>query len=150
MRLRPVSLSLVAGLSLMLSHPATALEYRNTGRPALLYDAPSTAAAKVAIAGSGLPLEIVVSTDTWVKVRDHSGRLSWIEKSALGGTRNVMVKAASSAIREQPRAEGEVVFQAGRGVLLEATGEPDLYGWLPVRHIDGLTGWLRSHEVWGR
>ena len=150
MQLRPGSLAFVAGLLLMLSHPAAALEYRNTGRPALLYDAPSTAAGKVAIAGSGLPLEIVVSTDAWVKVRDHSGRLAWLEKSALGDTKNVMVKAATSAIREQPRAEADVVFHAGRGVLLEATGEADLYGWLPVRHIDGLAGWLPSHEVWGR
>lgn len=150
MQSRAGHISLLAGLLLMLSHPAAALEYRNTGRPALLYDAPSTAAGKVAIAGSGLPLEIVVNTHTWVKVRDHSGRLAWLEKSALGDTRNVMVKAATSAIREQPRAEADVVFHAGRGVLLEATGEADLYGWLPVRHIDGLAGWLPSHEVWGR
>lgn len=134
----------------MSTHPATALEYRNTGRLALLYDAPSTAAGKVAIAGSGLPLEIVVNTDAWVKVRDPSGRLAWLEKSALGGTKNVMVKAASSAIREQPRPESGIVFHAERGVLLETTGEADLYGWLPVRHIDGLAGWLPSHEVWGR
>ena len=150
MRLCPVSLSLVAGLSLMLSHPATALEYRNTGRPALLYDSPSTAAGKVAIAGSGLPLEIIVTTDAWVKVRDHSGRLAWLEKSALGDTRNVMVKAAATAVHEQPRADADVAFHAERGVLLEATGEADLYGWLPVRHVDGLAGWLPSHAVWGQ
>jgi hypothetical protein len=52
-------------------------------------------AGKVAIAGSGLPLEVVVDTDAWVKVRDHSGRLAWIEKSALGGARSVMVKSDS-------------------------------------------------------
>lgn len=150
MQLRPGSLSSVAGLLLMLSHPATALEYRNTARPALLYDAPSTAARKVAIAGSGLPLEIVVNADAWVKVRDHSGRLAWLEKSALGETKNVMVNAATSAIRTQPRAEADVAFHAERGVLLEATGEADPYGWLPVRHVDGLAGWVPSHAVWGR
>lgn len=149
MQLRPGRLSFVATLLLMLSHPATALEYRNTARPALLYDAPSTAARKVAIAGSGLPLEIVVNTEAWVKVRDHSGRLAWLEKSALGDTKNVMVKAATSAVRGQPRADAEVAFHAERGVLLEATGEADPYGWLPVRHIDGLAGWLPSHAVWG-
>lgn len=149
-RLRPISLCLAAGLLLTLAHPAWALEYRSTGRAALLYDAPSTAANKVAIAGSGLPLEVVVETDVWVKVRDPGGRLVWVEKSALGGAKTVMVKADASVIRQQPRADAEVVFHAERGLLLEVAGAADPYGWLPVRHADGLAGWLPMHEVWGR
>lgn len=151
LRLRSrATLPLAAGLLLALAHPACALEYRSTGRAALLYDAPSTAAGKIAIAGSGLPLEVVVDTEAWVKVRDHSGRLAWIEKSALGGTRTVMVKADTSAVRKQPRADAEVAFSAARGVLLEITGAADPYGWLPVKHADGLAGWLPASEVWGR
>lgn len=139
-----------AALLLTLAGPAAALEYRSTGRAALLYDAPSTAAGKVAIAGSGLPLEVVVDTDVWVKVRDHSGRLAWIEKSALGGAKTVMVKADGSVIRQQPRADADIAFRAERGLLLEVAGEADPYGWLPVRHADGLAGWLPAHEAWGR
>ena len=151
LRLRShAALPLAAGLLLALPHAAHALEYRSTGRAALLYDAPSTAAGKVAIAGSGLPLEVVVDTDAWVKVRDHSGRLAWIEKSALGSTRTVMVKAETSVIRRQPRAEAEVAFRAARGVLLEITGQADSAGWLPVKHADGQAGWLPAHEAWGR
>lgn len=150
LRLDPARLLLAAGLLLALPHTASALEYRSTGRAALLYDAPSTAAGKVAIAGSGLPLEVVVDTDAWVKVRDASGRLAWIEKSALGTTRNVMIKAETTAIRQKPRADADVVFNAARNVLLEVTGEADAYGWLPVKHADGLAGWVPAHEVWGR
>ena len=149
-RLSLVGRLFAAGLLLALANPACALEYRSTGRAALLYDAPSTAAGKVAIAGSGLPLEVVVDTQAWVKVRDHDGRLAWIEKSVLGGTRSVMIKAESSLIRQQPRPDAAIVFRATRGVLLEATGEADAYGWLPVKHADGLAGWLPAHEVWGR
>lgn len=141
---------LATGFLLALAHPASALEYRSTGRPTILYDAPSTAAGKVAIAGSGLPLEVVVDTDAWVKVRDASGRLSWVEKSALGGAKTIMVKAETSAIRKQPRADAEVVTQVARGVLLSVTGPADAYGWLPVKHADGLAGWLPAHEAWGR
>ena len=141
---------LLAGLSFALAYPASALEYRTTGRAALLYDAPSTASTKVAIAGSGLPLEVVIETQLWVKVRDHSGRLAWIEKSVLGGTRSVMIKAESSAIRQQPRPDADIVFRASRGVLLEATGEANAFGWMPVKHAGGLTGWLPAHEAWGR
>jgi len=139
-----------AGLLLALAHPASALEYRSTGRAALLYDAPSTAAGKVAIAGSGLPLEVVVDTETWVKVRDHSGRLAWIEKSALGGAPSVMIKSEAGIIRQQPRADADIAFRAVRGVLLEINGETNSYGWLPVRHAGGLAGWLPAHEAWGR
>ena len=140
----------IGGLLFALAHPASALEYRSTARTTLLYDAPSTTAAKVAIAGSGLPLEVVVEAGAWVKVRDHSGRLSWIEQSALGGARTVMVKNDSSVIRQQPRADAEVAFRAVRGVLLQVSGTVDAYGWLPVKHADGLTGWVPAHEVWGR
>jgi SH3-like domain-containing protein len=141
---------LLAGLLLALSASASALEYRSTSRPAVLYDAPSTAAGKVAIAGSGLPLEVIVDTDQWVKVRDHSGRLAWVEKAALGGTRSVMVKAEVSLVRQHPRPDAEVVFRAAQGVLLDVTGAIDPFGWLPVKHAGGQTGWLPAHEAWGR
>jgi SH3-like domain-containing protein len=141
---------LTAGLLFALALPAGALEYRTTSRAALLYDAPSQAGAKIAIAGSGLPLEVVVETAGWVKVRDHSGRLAWIEQSALGGAKRVMVKVETGNVRQQPRSDAEVVFRAVRGVLLDVTGDADSFGWLPVRHADGLGGWLPSHEVWGR
>lgn len=139
-----------AGLLLALATPAGALEYLSTGRPALLYDAPSTAAGRVSVAGSGLPLEVVVDTAGWVKVRDPNGQLAWIEKSALGGARSVMVNSDTGLIRRQPHGDAEIVFRAARGVLLEVTGEADSSGWLPVRHADGLTGWLPVNEIWGR
>ena len=150
LRLRLTGSLLAAGLLLSLAQPVCALEYRSTGRPALLYDAPATTANKVAIAGSGLPLEVVVDTAAWVKVRDTNGHLAWIEKAALGGPRSVMIKVETSLVRQQPRADAEVVFRAARGVLLEVTGAADPAGWLPVKHVDGLVGWLPAHEVWGQ
>lgn len=140
----------IGGLLLALAFPACALDYRTTHRAALLYDAPSSAGTRVAIAGSGLPLEVIVETSEWTKVRDHSGRLAWIEKSALGDARRVMVKAEASTVRKQPRPDGEVAFIAARGVLLDVTGDADSFGWLPVKHPDGLAGWLPQHEAWGR
>lgn len=127
-----------------------ALEYRSTNRAALLYDAPSTASLKTAIAGPGMPLEIVVDTDAWAKVRDPSGRLAWIEKTALGNAKTVMIKADAGTARAQPRADADVVFRAARGVLLNLTGPADAYGWLPVKHPEGLAGWVPAHEVWGQ
>lgn len=139
-----------AGLLCALALPAAALEYRNTSRAALLYDAPSTAATRVAIAGDGLPLEVVVTTDGWVKVRDPGGRLAWIEQAALSGARRVMVQADVSLVRKQPRADAELVFRATRGVLLELGSETGAPGWVPVRHGKGLVGWVPLGEVWGQ
>ncbi|MBT9569274.1 MAG: hypothetical protein IV085_13375 [Thiobacillus sp.] len=143
------SLSLAACL-LACSLPASALEYRTTSRAAVLYDAPSTAAGKVAVAGSGLPLEVVVDTQAWLKVRDSSGRLAWIEQAALGGPRAVMVKAESSVIRDRPRPDAAIVARVARGVLLNVTGDADSFGWIPVKHVSGVSGWLPAHEAWGR
>jgi SH3-like domain-containing protein len=83
-------------------------------------------------------------------VRDYNGRLAWIEKSALGGAKSVMVKSDVSVIRQQPRDDADVVFRAVHGVLLEVTGQANPYGWLPVKHTNGLTGWLHAQEVWGQ
>lgn len=141
---------LAAGGLLLAAGAAHALDYRTTSRPAVLYDAPSTVATRVAVAGSGLPLEIVVETEGWTKVRDHGGRLTWIEQSAFGTVRNVMVKAEAASVRKQPRPDADAVFLAARGVLLEINGEADGFGWLPVKHADGLAGWVPLFEVWGR
>jgi SH3-like domain-containing protein len=142
---------LAAGLLFALAAPAAALEYRNTGRAAILYDAPATTAGRLAVAGAGLPLEVVVDTGAWVRVRDHGGRLAWIEQAALGGPRSVMVKSDSSPIRQQPRSDAEVAFRATRGVLLELrSGETAPPGWLAVRHASGLAGWLPVSEAWGQ
>ena len=141
---------LIAGLAFALVQSAAALDYGTTARAALIYDAPSPAARKIAIAGGGLPLEVILESQSWLKVRDPNGHLGWIEKSALGKGRNVMIKAESSAIRKRPHPEADIAFHASRGVLLEVTGEPDGFGWLPVRHAGGLSGWLPAHEAWGK
>lgn len=143
--------SLAAGLLLALAAPAAALEYRNTARAAILYDAPSTSAGRVAIAGAGLPLEVVVDTGAWVRVRDHGGRLAWIEQTALGGPRTVMIQSETVHVRQSPRADADPAFRAARGVLLEVrSNEASPPGWLAVRHTSGLTGWIAVNAVWGQ
>src|SRR5271169_519060 len=57
---------------------------------AVLYDAPSLKAKKIYVASRYLPLEQVVNLGDWVKVRDSSGSLAWIEKRALSNKRFVV------------------------------------------------------------
>ena len=115
---------------------------------AILYDAPSLKAKKQFVVSRYLPLEQVVSLDNWVKVRDSSGALSWIEKRSLSSRRFVAVMAAIAAMRQAPEESAGVVAQVRQQValeLLENTGA----GWLKVRHPDGETGYVKTTEVWG-
>ena len=135
-------------LALGLATPAWALQFRSTARPALLYDAPSQQAGKVAVAGVGVPFEVFVETDAWIKVRDVSGRLAWLEKSALGNAHTVMVNVPEARVYAQASTNAETRFRAGRGLLLSARSAPNA-GWLEVQHADGMSGWIRQYEVWG-
>lgn len=128
--------------------PAWALQFRSTARPAVLYDAPSQQAGKVSVAGAGVPFEIFVETDAWVKVRDVTGRLAWLEKSALGNARTVVVNVPEARVYAQNAANAETRFRASRGVILNARGAPNA-GWLEVQHASGTSGWIRQSDVWG-
>lgn len=141
--------SLLLALALAVSTPAVAIDYRSTARAALLFDRPSTEGTRVALAGRGVPLEIIHTSGNWVRVRDPAGRLAWIEAAALGETRTVMIQSDFADIRRTPDPAAPVVFRAARGVLLELGQEERLFGWLPVRHPDGLSGWVPARDVWG-
>ena len=140
---------LLAALSLGAASSSWALEFRTAARATILYDAPSQHATKVAVAGVGVPFEVFVDTEFWIKVRDATGRLAWLEKSALGNARTVMVSVEEARVHQQPLANAELRFRAIRGVLLDTRGEPRA-GWIEVQHADGMSGWVRQHEVWGQ
>lgn len=127
---------------------AHATDFVSVASPAILYDAPSLKAKKLFVATRYLPLEQIVSLDNWVKVRDNSGELYWIEKRALSSKRFVMVSLATAAVRENPDSKSAVVFQVPQQLALEwleSTGN----GWIKVRHLDGATGYINHSEVWG-
>jgi SH3-like domain-containing protein len=127
---------------------AQAFEFVSVAEPAILYDAPSLKANKLFVATRYLPLEKIVSLDNWVKVRESSGKLFWIEKRSLSSKRFVMVKVAVAGVHENPDAVSAMIFQVPQTVALEwlsSTGS----GWLKVRHLDGATGYIKFVEVWG-
>ena len=128
---------------------AHALDYVSVAEgPAILYDAPSTKSRKLFVVSRYWPLEQVVTLNDWVKVRDSSGTLAWIEKRALSGMRFVTVTAAIAVVRQAPDEGAPVAFQARQQVALEwleSTGS----GWLKVRHQDGAIGFISKTEVWG-
>ncbi len=115
---------------------------------AILYDAPSIEAKKLYVVNRYMPFEQVVTLNSWVKVRDRSGGLYWIEKRALSNNRQVFALLPLVSVREKPEAGSKQVFQIRQQValqMIESTGT----GWIQVQHQDGNKGYVRSTEVWG-
>lgn len=137
-----------AAALLVLTAPAWALDFASTFRPAILYDAPSSAADKVAVISVGYPLEKLVSAAGWVKVRDETGKLAWVEESALGARRTLMVSVPVAQVAEKPGEDAPVRFRAARGVILDML-LPGEGGWVKVRHPGGQEGYVRVRDVWG-
>ena len=129
--------------------PAAALEFRSVSEnAAVLYDAPSAKANKLYIVNNGYPVEVVVAVEGWVKVRDVSGDLAWVESKNLTDRRTVMVKVPLAQVRQSADDNAPVVFQAQQNVILDLV-EATSGGWLRVRHRDGQTGFVKAGQVWG-
>lgn len=128
--------------------PALALDYRVVGdAAAILYDAPSAKSNKLYVVSQGYPLEVIVTVQGWVKVRDANGALSWVDARQLSDKRIVMIKVALAAVRQKPDDGAPVAFQAQQNVLLELIEVSG--GWLQVRHRDGASGYVKAQQVWG-
>ena len=128
---------------------ASAADFRSVqDNAAVLYDAPSRQATPLYVVSRSYPLEVIVNLEAWVKVRDHAGALTWIEKKALSDKRMVLVTAPSAEARQRAEDAAPAVFSAAQNVALELV-EIAPNGWLRVRHSDGATGFVRAASVWG-
>ena len=136
-------------LMLVACAPAQAAEFRSVAdNAAVLYDAPSIRAKKLHILGRHYPVEAVVVVEGWIKIRDASGELAWVEARNLSEHRTVMVKVRLADIRQAANDAAPLAFQAEQNVLLdlvELTGT----GWARVTHRDGQSGYIRLNQVWG-
>ena len=128
---------------------AQAAEFASVGQNvAVLYDAPSTAATPLYVVSRDYPLEVIVKLESWVKVRDQTGALSWIEKSALSDRQMVVVVVPVAKVHVRPDETSPIAFVAAQNVALELLeSQPD--GWLRVKHEDGSNGYVRAALVWG-
>lgn len=149
--MKSVRLSMLAGMVLSLAWAgiAHAADFRSVGdAPAVMYDAPSQKGRKVFVAPRAMPVEVVLTYGDWVKVRDASGGMAWVEARTLTPQRHVVVNAAGARIRATANDLAPVVFTADKGVLLEVMAAPAA-GWIKVRHRDGESGYVKAGEVWG-
>jgi len=149
MRVLPLGLARFGAIWLAFAaFPAYCLEFRSVvDTAAILYDGPSVKSSKLFVVNRGYPLEVVVTIEGWVKVRDANGAFAWIEGKQLTDKRTVMVKVALAQVRSKPEDGSPVAFQAQQNVLLEVVSVTG--GWVQVRHGEGGTGYVRAQQVWG-
>ena len=144
MRRAALLVALCAGIG-----AAAASDFRSVqDNAAVLYDAPSRAAKPLFVVQRNYPLEVIVNLEGWVKVRDHLGMLTWIERKSLGEKRTLLVTATAAEARVRPEDAAPLAFSAAQNVALEFV-EVVPGGWLRVRHPDGATGYMRATQVWG-
>lgn len=140
----------ICTLSLLcLSGVAAAIDYRSVDVPAaVLYDAPSQKGKKLYLIKAQTPVEVVVRLEGWFKIRDAEGSLAWIEARNVSEKRSLVVTAARGEIRQSDKPEAPVVLLVDKWVGLEFV-EAASPGWAKVRHRDGVSGYIRSTQVWG-
>ena len=149
--IRHIATATLAGTFFIAAQTALAgFDFVTTSRPAILYDAPSVAANRTAIIGPGYPLEVLVRIENWLKVRDRTGELLWIESSNAQGKPSVIVTSASANVLEKPQPDASTRYRVSQGVSLELAGDSGEPGWLKVRHPQGGEGYLSLRDIWGQ
>lgn len=139
----------IAATALLCTATAHGADFRTVGEnAAVMYDAPSRASTPVYVASRYYPVEVIVNLDAWVKVRDHTGTLSWVEKKSLLERRMVIVTAPSVEVRTRAEDAAPVAFQVTQNVALDLV-EIAPGGWVRVKHADGSSGYVKSGLVWG-
>jgi SH3-like domain-containing protein len=127
---------------------AQALQYRSVAEPVvILYDAPSREANRLFVLSRDYPVEVIISSGDWVRVRDDTGAFGWVESKSLSERRMVMVRVPVAEARQRPDESSQIAFRAEQGVVLEFNGFSG--GWAQVRHRDGATGYVRLGQLWG-
>ena len=128
---------------------ASGAEFRSIAENGVvMYDAPSRAATPLFVAARFYPVEVIVNLEAWIKVRDHTGALSWVERKSLSEKRMVIVTAVHADALARPEDGAPQAFTATQSVALELV-EILPGGWARVRHADGSTGYVKAALLWG-
>ena len=115
--------------------------------PVVVYDGPSENGLPRYLLGKGYPLVVISDTDDWLTVCMHDGSSGYVNRRDTLPGNNVIV-LDSTILRSDPNPDGTVKMKLGRGLMLASTGD-QISGWLPVRHENGISGFVELARVWG-
>ena len=119
-------------------------------KKALLYEGPSASTKKLYIVTEGYPLEIMVNLKDWKKVKDHTGKISWIQSNFVDKNRTVMTIKSNVNLYHKASLQSSKLGQISEFVILNLNSTLVTDGWVHVQsQLEGLTGYVRIDKVWG-
>lgn len=140
-------ISRLIALLALASGAAHAFDFKTVTDNAVVYDGGSRQANPQFIVLRGTPVEVIVTVEKWVKIREQSGGIGWVERSQIGNAKNVIVLTTTD-VRQQPDNTSPVVFSAAKDLLLESMDQP-VGAWIKIKHRDGQTGFVPRRAIWG-
>ena len=144
-----ISRFIASAVLLLASAHLHAFEFKTVAPHAvILYDAPSTKGGKLFVAPRGMPVQVVLTYGDWVKVRDATGDMAWLEQRSLSARRNVVVRNPNARVRAAADDAAPLLMTADKGVVLELL-DPQPSSWIRVRHRDGISGYIKAVDAWG-
>ena len=119
-------------------------------KQAVLFEGPSNTTEKMFIVTEGYPLEVLVSLKDWKKVKDHNGKISWIESKFTHIERTVLITKDDAVIFNQANEKSHKLDNVDKFVVLKLNSSMLVGNWAQVKtQIEGLIGFINSKEVWG-
>ena len=119
-------------------------------KQAVLFEGPSKTTEKMYIVTEGYPLEVLVSLKDWKKVKDHNGKISWIESKNTHKERTVLITKDDAVIFNQANAKSHKLGNVEKFVVLKLNSPMLVGNWAQVKtQIEGLIGFVNAREVWG-
>ena len=119
-------------------------------KQAILFEGPSITTDKMFIVTEGYPLEVLVSLKDWKKVKDHNGKISWIESNNTHNERTVLITKDDAVIFNEANEESHKLANVEKFVVLKLNSPMLVGNWAQVKtKIEGLIGFINSKEVWG-
>ena len=119
-------------------------------KQAILFEGPSNTTEKMFIVTEGYPLEVLVNLKDWKKVKDHNGKISWIEAKNTQDERTVLILKENTVIFNQANDKSHKLANVEKFVVLKLNSAMLIGEWAQVKtQIEGLVGFVNSTEVWG-
>jgi SH3-like domain-containing protein len=102
------------------------------------------------IVTEGYPLKVLVNLKDWKKVKDHSGKISWIEAKNIQQERTVLILKDDAVIFNEANDKSHKLANVDKFVVLKLNSPMLIGSWVQVKtQIEGLVGFINSKEVWG-
>jgi SH3 domain protein len=135
----------------MLIQPALSADFVSIkAKKAFLYEGPSLSTDKEFIITEGYPLQVMVRLKDWIKVKDHLGKISWIQSADTSKDRNVMTLNDNVNLFYKPSIESVHLAKIDKDITLKLLSPFPTNGWIQVMTFpQNIEGYIRAEDVWG-